>query len=410
MSIFDKFPDQSVTLPRTIDGAVSHDLMTTEFVDFEVDPTFHTLDEAIPGAPVLGLQSKIGAPRSVSTPVYFMIRKKQFDRFFDANGSYTASATALAMTQAVADKLKKNWHVMNTLTREIMRLSEVPDTSTNVEREVGSVAAAASVTSSDEFIILGYRGAEGDSIHSGFIRTPELIFNYVGELQDSYEVTQYADATNRRFGGKTIEELREDKLEEMRTLLEWGQLFDQRAKTQRSDDSKWVWTTGGIDSFLTENETNFQSSLTEEKLITACRSIKRHGPRERWVLASPLFMEKVNLLYLGDRAVVRKNVLTEVGIDVVTMSYGGLTLHFFEHPLFEDATSTEDNSLKGHAYVLDLDDIELVTMKGRKAGFFRWFMNVETPSSRNIVDQLICNFGIRMALAEHHARWYNVGS
>jgi len=248
------------------------------------------------------------------------------------------------------------------------------------------------------------------SIHSGFIRTPELIFNYVGELQDSYEVTQYADATNRRFGGKTIEELREDKLEEMRTLLEWGQLFDQRAKSQRSDDSKWVWTTGGIDSFLTENETNFQSSLTEEKLITACRSIKRHGPRERWVLASPLFMEKVNLLYLGDRAVVRKNVLTEVGIDVVTMSYGGLTLHFFEHPLFEDATSTEDNSLKGHAYVLDLDDIELVTMKGRKAGFFRWFMNVETPSSRNIVDQLICNFGIRMALAEHHARWYNVGN
>lgn len=408
MSIYDKFPDQGVTIPRTLDGVVTHDLMTTEFVDFEVDPRFHTLDEAMPGAPILGMQSKIGGPSTVKTPVYFMIRKKQFDRFFNASNSYLVGATALPIAAATAAKLKKGWHVMNTLTREIMRLAETPDTSTNVDREVGSVAKAASVGTADEFIILGYRGAEGDGFHQGFIRTPELIFNYIGELQDSYEVTQYADATSRRYGGKTIEELREDKLEEMRILLEWAIFFDQRAKTQRSDDSKWVWTTGGIDSFLTENETDFAGDLTEAKLIAACRGIKRHGPRERWVCASPVFMEKVNLLYLGDRR-LNSNVPTEVGIDIMTMKYGGLTLHFFEHPLFEDATSTADNSLRGHAYVLDLSDIELVTLKGRKMGFFRWFLNVETPGHRKIVDQLICNFGVRMSLAEHHARWYNVG-
>lgn len=234
-----------------------------------------------------------------------------------------------------------------------------------------------------------------------------MIYNFIGEIADGYEVTQYADATNRRYGGKTIQELREDKLEDNRQLVEYAILLDQRAKQQRASDNLWVWTTGGIDSFVTENETDFNGTLTEDKLITACRSIKRFGPRERWVCASPLFMEKLNLLYVGDRR-LNQNVPTEVGIDILTVKYGGLTLHFFEHPMLDDASSTADNGLRGHAYVLDFNDIELVTMKGRKMGFFRWFLNVETPGKRAIVDQLIINFGVRMALAEHHARWFNI--
>jgi len=412
MSIYDKFVAMGVSTPRTIDGAVSHDLMTTEFVDFDVDPRFHTLDEAIPGAPILGFTNKIGAPKSVTSPVYFMIRKRPFERFLTAAEQINATATdfdlaATSLTDGL--KMRINYTIMNILTREILRLTATPTTvNLAVERAVGSVAAAAFTAADDELIILGYRGAEGDGIATSPVRTPELIWNYVGELQDSYEVTQYADATNRRWGGKTLEELREDKLEEMRVLLEWGILFDQRAKFQRSSDDLWVWTTGGIDSFLTENETDFSGELTEAKLIAACRAIKRHGPRERWVCASPLFMEKINLLYLGDRR-LNSEVPKNVGIDIMTVRYGGLVLHFFEHPLFEDASSTADNSLRGHAFVLDMEDIELVTMKGRKMGFFRWFLNVETPGHRKIVDQLICNFGVRMALAEHHARWYNVG-
>ena len=412
MSIYDKFESQAVDIPRRYDGAVSHDLLQTEFIEFEVDPTFHTLDQAVPGAPTLGLLNKIGAPKQVKTPVYFMIRKKPFERFLTLGGAYTTGTTVTIDSATNAARVKAGWYVMNTLTREMLRVVSISGADLTVEREVGSVAKANSISTNDELIILGYRGAEGDGIAAGFIRTPSIIFNYVGELQDGYEVTQYADGTSRRVGGKTLDELRMDKLEDMRQNLEWALFFDQRAKSQRSSDDKWVWTTGGVDSFLTENETDFGGTMTEAKLITACRSIKRHDKtRTRWVCASPEFMEQLQQMIAAGLSSYTRQASeqpTELGIDVVKVNYGGLKLYFFEHPLFDDAVSTHDNSLRGHAYVLDLTDLELVTMKTRKMGFFKWFMNVETPGSRNIVDQLICNFGVRMALPERHARWYNV--
>ena len=415
MAIANKFAPNNVSL-RTVDGGVlSYDLASRETHTIDLDPKIHALDEAVPGAPILGLQSKIGGPKTVKQPIYFMLRKRQLPRFFNVDtGGYTATASTIPVAAADVGKVKDGYHIMNTITREVLAINGTPATSMPVEREVGSVAAAAG-TAGDEILILGYRGAERDDKFLDFIRQPDVIFNYVGELQKVYGVSQYESASDHLAGHDPLSVLRMDKLQEQRLELEWGILFDQRSKRLRASDSKVVFTTGGIDSFLTENETDFSGSLTEAKLITAARGLRRHAAglsMDRWVCASPLFMEKLTGIWTDASSNIRRNGDggKDIGIDVETYKWAGLRFHFFQHPLLDDATSTNANSLKGHAFVLDLDDMSLTTMSGPQVGFFKWFMNVQTPGAREKQDQLVTNFGVKMTRPEHYARWFNVGT
>lgn len=408
MSIYDKFDTNAVGLRTVSGGNLTYDLATRESHTVDLDPKIHSLDEAMPGAPILGLSNKIGSPKTVTQPIFFMQRKKQLPRFIDLNGSYT-TGTTLTFAAADVQKLKVGYHIMNTLTREIMMVSALASSTTvTVDRSVGTVASANSISTDDEIIILGYRGAEADDKFLDFIRQPDVIFNYVAELQKVYGVSQYEKSAGHVSGQDPLAVLRMDKLQEMRLELEWAILFDQRRQRVRSTDSKVVYNTGGIDSFLTDHETDFSGSLTEAKLMSAARSIARHGPNDRWACASPRFMEQLNNVYVGDRR-LNTPVPREVGIDIMSVKYSGLNFHFFQHPLFEDASSTHANSLRGHAFILDMDDMALVTMKSDMMGFFKWFMNVQTPGARERQDQLICNFGVKMTRPEHYARWFNVG-
>jgi hypothetical protein len=410
-TVVDKFDANAVGL-RTTSGRLTYDLATKETHTIELDPKIHALDEAVPGAPILGISNKIGSPKTVRQPIYFMLRKKQLPRFITLGGAYTAGDGAIVLTAANAAKLKKGYYVLNTATRVMWRMEEAPDTSTTC-KVVGSVADADGVAADDELLILGYRGAERDAKFLDFIRQPDIIFNYVGELQKVYGISQYEQASGHLSGHDPLAVLRMDKLQEMRLDLELGILFDQRGKDLRDDDSRVVYTTGGIDSFATENETDFAGSVTEAKIRTAARAIARHGPNDRWCPATPLFMENLEMAYVepGGTSVRQWNdrvVGPKVGIDITTLRYSGLNLHFFVHPLFDDASEiTYAINLKDWAYILDLDDMNLVTMKGDMMGFFKWKFRVETPGAREREDQLICNFGVKMTRPEHYGRWFD---
>jgi hypothetical protein len=412
MAIYDKFPANSVALKTISSGSLTWDLATRESHTVELDPKIHALDPAVAGAPILGMMNKIGAPKTVNQPIYFMLRKRQLPRFFDLTADWGASGTTLTAAAADISKQKAGYHILNTLTREIVRVTTAGATSTTstIVRGVGTVAAAACVGSTDECLLLYYRGAEKDVKFLDFIRQPDVIFNYVAELQKCYGISQYERDSGHTSGMDPLAVLRADKLQEQRLDAEFSIIFDQRAKFI-NEDNRVTYISGGVDSFLTENEKDYGGSITEAKVLSAARTIKRHGPVDRWVMASPLFMEKFNQVF-NAAATPRQlqPVPTEIGLDITTYRTGGLRLHFFEHPLLDDATSTSSNTLKGHAFVLDLDDMDLVTMRGELMGFFKWFMRVQTPGNRERQDQLVTNLGVKMRRPEHYARWFNVGT
>lgn len=408
-SVSDLFPANAVGL-RTADGAITYDLAMRDSHVFDVDPEFHALDEATIGARILGLLSKMGSPKVVKSPIYFMLRKKQLPRFINAAATYTATATTITIAAADVSKFKKGYLLMNTITREILRVDDTPAASLPVERGVGEIVGTASTDAAAEHLILYYAGAADDVKFLDFIRLGDVIYNYVGELQKSYGVDQYELDSAHVSGHDPLAVLRMDKLEEQRLDLEWNLLFSQRSKTIRSDDGRVVWTPGAIDSFCTENETDFGGTITESKIITACRSIKRHGPADRWALASPQFMEKLNDA-LGTEAerLAGDNVPKLLGVDIQTYQMGGLRVHFTEQPLLDDAVEDHANSLASHCFILDLDDMDLKTMRGKLMGWFKWNMNIETPGARRKEDQLVTNWSLAMRRPEHHGRWFNGG-
>lgn len=408
MAVASKYPDNSVGLRTISGGTMLYDLALRESHPIELDPKVHMIDEVAKGSPLLAFLSRIGSPRNVKQPIFFMLRKRQFERFFNITANYT-TGTTLTVAAATVARLKKGYHILNLLTREQMRISSVPSGTTfSVERQIGTVPSASAVGTDDEFLILGYRGAEKDTRFLDFIRQPDMVYNYVGELQTSYEISQYEEASSHLSGHDPLAVLRDDRLQETQLLLEWALLFEQRSKTIRSDDSKTVYTTNGADAFVTQtaNETDFNGNISEGAILSALRGLARYGPSTRWGLCSPGFKEKWDLIFTGGRR-LNTPVPRNVGIDVTTYEGSGITLNLVVHPLFEDSNHSNVNSLDNYCLILNLEDVEPVTMTGPRMGWFKWFMNIQQPDLRGKSDMLVVNYGLRMTLPETHGRFLN---
>lgn len=405
-----QYPSNEVTI-KTASGPVSYDLGLQETRVVELDPMVHKIDPAMPGAPILGLMNRCGAPKTVRQPVYTILRERQFPRFINAAGAWSVGDSTLTLSATDVGKIKRNYYILNTVTRVCYLVSGTPAANCPVT-VAGEVPDTASDGAADELLILGYRGAEFDTRFVDFVRLPDVWFNYVGEYQTGYEITQYQQSSAHVAGHDPLARLRQQKLEELRLTVELGIMFDTREKAIRTDadgTKRVVWRTGGADSFITLNEADVSGGLTEAVLMTEFRKLRRHNAsakpsNERWALAAPQVMEKIDGLYVGDRR-LSQAVPNKAGMSISRIEYGGLAINFVEQPLYDDASSTHANSLKGTCWIFNLDDLGLTTLSGESVGFFKWFMNVQTPGTRGRADQLVANVGVKMALPETHGRW-----
>lgn len=407
------FPTQEVSQPRIVGGDYTFELATEERRDLELDPRLHALETVATGSPVLALQNRLGGPTTVKQPIYYMFQLAQLRDFIQVDtGGYAVGATTIPIKAGDVALIKQGHHILNARTREILRVNGTPATSMPVRRATGTVAAAAG-TAGDELVLLRYAGSEGDTRTTGVLRQPRMIFNYIGEYQDSYEITQYQDASPMMGGGRSRSEAREDKLEQARKAMELKSIFDQRIKFVEGGQMHYV--PNGLDAICTENEYDYNGSMSEEKILAASEPIARYGPSTRWVMASPRFMRKINLIFTGERRQNRE-VIRFAGVNVTSYQAGNLRLNIFPHLLLQDSADTTATGLSGTAYVCNFErggrapGFTPVTMRSSKMGYFRWFLNLETDGNRRVIDQLIVNYGFKYTFAEHFARWVNPGS
>lgn len=417
MAVAASFPSMATPAPRIIETAVGFDLHTADRVVKDVNPRIHALEELSVNAPVMALTQRMGPPIPKRLPIFYMFQLSNLAVFVQAAATFTSGDATITFAAADVAKFKQGYHIMNTHTREIMRVNSTPAASMPVKRSVGTVAAAANSTATDEFVILGYAGAEGDTRHMGVLRQPSMIFNYNGEWQDSYEVTQYAEPTPLSDGATTIGDARMDKLEQGRMTIELKSLFDQRAR-YINENNKLVYVPNGLDAICTENEYDFGGSMTMPKILTSAQSIARYGPSTRWVLASPRMMRKINELVWTTNHIRYDGAKSPrfAGVNVTEIQAGNLKLNIIPHLLLQDSTETDANALSGTAYVSNFErggkapGFAVTTMRGKLNGFFKWFFNLQTDGARKIVDQLVVNYGFTYTFAEHFARWINPGA
>jgi len=406
-----QFVSQAVGEPRTTDGTINWDLSTDVSKNLSVPQRIHRLDRATAGAPILGLSTKLGGPRVVKNVVFYALRNRRLrDYIATTSATFTATATTIAFAQGNMDLLQAGYHIINLNTREIMYCKSKSTTTLTVDRGIGTVGGKAQDTSADMFMILGYSGAEGDSKFFGLSKFPEVLMYYVGELQDSYSITQFAyDAAMLPGAESPQAKERTDHFENMKMVYEKRAIFDQKSKRQRSTDKKTVYTPGGLDSMATENEYDMEGDVTEAKLQAWGEQLSRFGPPRRTVFCSPKFLRKVNIALSGQQQ-QNTQVMKRAGLNIRSYDAAGLILDFTRHPLFYDDASTADDALSGYAYACDMADFQPVTMRGRMTGWFRWQLNVQTPGDRLHQDQLYTNYGWQITMVEHYGRAMNVGS
>lgn len=408
------YPTQETGRPTIVEGDINWDVSADVQKDLTVPQRIHRMDRATAGSPILGFSTRIGGPRTVKNWIFYMLRTRRFRDYIAAGSTFTATATTFTFAAADIALLLPGFYIVNLDTKEMMEVVSKSGTTVTVNRGVGTVVGTANSTTTDTFMILGYTGSEGDSKFFGLSKTPEVIFNHVGELQDTFSITQWEDAGGKLPGAETPQaKERIDHLENMRMNYEKRALFDQRGKRQRANlDNKTVWTPNGLDSFCTENETNFSGDITEAKLLNWADDLARFSKGNSITLmCSPKFARKLNISLSGR---MRNNspVLKKAGLDVSQYDAGGLLMNIFRHPLFYDDISPAavTDALNGHAYAVPFDDFKPVTIKGRLTGWFKWRMNVETPGDRKIQDQLYCDYGFHMVESERYGRGFNVGT
>jgi hypothetical protein len=402
-------PSYAIGAPRTTDGTITWDLSTDVQKNLTVPQKINRLDPAVVGAPILGFTSRLGGPRTVNNVVFYMLRTRRLRDYITLNGSYT-TGTTFTFSAADVALLQVGYHIINLATRELVRVTAIASTTTiTVERARGTVASASSDTTTDKFLILGYSGAEADSKFFGLSKFPEVIFNYLGELQDTFSISQWEHDSAKMPGAETPQaKERTDHLQNMRMNLEKRAIFSQRSKMPDENDNA-IYLPNGLDAMCTENEQDFGGDITEAKLQSWGETLGRHGPGERLCMASAKFMRKINLTLSGQQY-QDTSTLSKAGLAIRSYNAGGVILRFFIHPLFQDDTSTTTDALNGHCYAMDPSNFRMVTMRGKLTGWFRWFMNVQTPGFRGVQDQLVTNYGFWMTMPEHFSRALNVGS
>lgn len=402
---------QAIGEPRTTDGTINWDLGTDVQKNLMVPQRIHRLDRAVAGAPILGLQTRMGGPRTVGNVIYYALRTRRLrDYITTTSTTFTATATTLSFAAADTALLLPGFHIINLNTREVMMVSAVGSTSITVERGVGGVAGTAQDTSADVFMILGYSGAEGDTKFFGLSTFPETWMNYIGELQDTYSLTQFAYDQAMMPGAESPQaKERTEHMDNMRMCYEKRSFFDQKSKRQRTLDNKTVYTPDALDAICTSNEKDFGGDLTIPGIMEWGEDLSRYGGDEVLILASPKWCRKLSIALSGLQTIPNET-LRRAGLNVRSFDAGGIVMRVIKHPLFYDDPSTQDDALSGYAYAIPPNDFQPVTMRGRMTGWFRWMLNVQQEGDRLHQDQLYCNYGYMYSFSEMYGRSCNVGS
>jgi len=397
--------------PRTVEGTITWDLPADVQKDCTVPQRIHTLDAAVAGAPILGFQSRIAGPRAVKNVVFYLLRTRRFRDYVQATTTFTATTADIPIADADKELIQVGAHIINLNTREVMRVTGKASAGiVNVERHVGTIGGTANSTTTDTFMLLGYFGAEGDSKFFGLSKFPDVMFQYCGEIQDCYSITQWAVGGKMMPGAETPQaKERREHLENTRMTLEKQAIMSQRAKGPRASDGKTVYAPQGLDGFCTENEKDFGGGMGQALLEEWGEDLGRYGPEARFAMCSPKFLRMVNLTLLPQQR-QDKEVLKRAGLRVITYESGGVTFHFWKHPLFYDDPSAATDALNGHCYVYPPDDLRFGTLNSSLTGWFKWRMNVETPGDRLKQDQLYVNWTLIMTHPELYGRGYNPGA
>ena len=276
-------------------------------------------------------------------------------------------------------------------TGEVMLVTAV-DNGTNtitVIRGYG-VTAAAALNDNDPIVIVGNANEEGSGTREIKTTKEVEVFNYTQIFKTPFGVTNTENATDM-YGGSDLNYQRKKK--GIEHLVDMTRAFYFGERKEDLTGNKPRRTTGGILSFLTENNYDAGGQLTQAEFDNNISEVVfRYGSKEKLLLCSARLLSVINEWALGKLQIDQNAKRFGLNIMEYLTPFGVFKLVY--DPILEGA------EYGGYGIVLDVENIKYRPLQGRDT---KLETNIQGNDEDQVIEQYITEAGIEVRLPKTHA-------
>jgi hypothetical protein len=259
----------------------------------------------------------------------------------------------------------------------------------SVVRGYGSTAAA-DLVDNDPVVIIGNANEEGSGVRTIKSADETEVYNYTQIFKLPFGVTNTQNATAMYGGNDFSYQQKKKGIEHTIDLARAFYFGEKKLDTTGSHPRR---TTGGLLSFLSENNYDASGALTQSEFDqNICEVAFKYGSKEKLMLASARVLSVINGWALGKLQVeMGENTF---GLSVVKYVSPFGILNIVHEPLFEGAV------YGGYAAIVDTENIKYRPLKGRDT---KLETNIQANDVDGRTDQYITEAGLEVRLPKTHA-------
>jgi hypothetical protein len=217
--------------------------------------------------------------------------------------------------------------------------------------------------------------------------------NYLQIFRKSVEISRTM-ANTELYGGADRPYQRKKKGIELMKEMERTFFFGE----PRAYASSYVRLTGGIDYWLSTNDTSAGGTLTESEFETFLRKTFRYGSNSRYLFAAPLILSVISMWAQGKLQMFPKDKTYGVAITQYLSPHG--TINLIKDIALEYRDVSYSTYYGGYAYALELEDVVYRYLQNRD---IQLETDIQAPGDDAYKDQYICEVGMELHNEQKHA-------
>jgi hypothetical protein len=274
-------------------------------------------------------------------------------------------------------------------TEEAMLVTGITTNTLTVTRGYGQTAAALLVDN-DPLVIIGNANMEGSGTRTINTTNETEVYNFTQIFKLPFGVTNTENASEM-YGGNDLSYQQMKKGIEHAVDMSRTFYFGERKEDTSGNAPRR--TTGGILSFMTENNYDAGGALTESEFDNNIAEVAfRYGSSEKLMLSSGRLLSVVNSW--GKNKLQINVDAKKYGLNIMDYMTPFGVLHLAYDPLLEGAV------YGGYGVVVDLENIKYRPLKGRDT---QLETDIQANDEDQRKDQYITEAGIEVKLPKTHA-------
>lgn len=276
-------------------------------------------------------------------------------------------------------------------TGEVMLVTDVNNATNTLTVVRGyGVTSAAAIVVDDPVVIIGNANEEGSGMREIKTTKEVEVYNYTQIFKTPFGVTNTQNATNM-YGGNDLAYQRKKK--GIEHLVDINRAFYFGERKEDLTGNKPMRTTGGLLSFLTENNYDVGGPLTESEFDNNIAEVVfRYGSNEKLMLCSGRLLSVING-WAKNKLEVDQGA-KNYGLNVMNYITPFGTLKLVYDPILEGAVYGT------YGIVLDIENIKYRPLQGRDTTLET---NIQNNDEDQRIDQYLTEAGIEVRLPQTHA-------